>query len=208
MATIIDNTYFKYDLAIPQAIAQPSITSNTPDNVDAVTDCIKHVEKDLLLNALGVTIYADLQAALPITDGSVQKWKDLVNGVTYDGKMWDGLKDEKSLIAYAVYYNFLDENSSFWTTLGVEKPKAENSQSVNPAYKLATAWQKFLKKYQNGLCIEPLRYKTTGATFTDYYGNNEDVNVSLYQYLRDNKEVYGWEDSNFKYYEQRNSFGL
>lgn len=207
---IIDNTFFKYDLAIPNAIAQPTVIPNSPvpANVAALNDCIKYVEEELLLNALGVTIYNELKTALADLPNADQKWKDLVNGKEYDEKKWIGLKAEKSLLCYAVYYAFLDYNSTFWTTLGIEKPQAENSQNIVPDFKLAASYQTFLKKYQGGACIKPYRITTGSFTFTDYYGSESDVYVSLYQYLRDNKDVYGWEDSLFAIYEQKNSFGL
>lgn len=208
MPNVIDNTYFKYDLAIPQAIGQPSIISDTPNNVDAVTDCITEVEKSLLRNALGLLIYNQLQNALGNLEAADQKWKDLVNGVEYNGKSWEGLKSPKSLIAYYVYYTFLDENSTFWTTLGIEKPAAENSKNAVPDFKLATAYQKFLKKYQAEACDEPYRSFYGGVLLTDWYGNNDNVEVSLFHFLRDNKAAYGWETENFKFYPQLNSFGI
>lgn len=208
MPNIIDNNYFKYDLAIPQAVAQPTITNTTPNRFDEVKDCITVVEQSLLIHALGLTIYRDLQVALPITNDSLPKWKALVNGTEYDGKRWEGLSHEKSLIAYAVYYHYLDENSVFWNALGVEKPESANSQGVSPSFKLATAYQKFLKKYQGGACVYPYRGYLKGAYFEDYYGETEEVIVSLYQFLRDKKEDYGWEQKDFRLYPEKNSFGL
>lgn len=206
--SIINNTYFKYDLAIPNAIAQPSVISNTPDGVADLTDCITHIEELVLINALGLTLYNELQTALADLPNADQKWRGLVNGKEYDNKKWIGLKDPKSLLCYAVYHAYLDYNSTFWTTLGIEKPKAENSQNVIPDFKLAASWQTFIRKYQGGACINPLRISTASFTYTDYYGSEDDVIVSLYQYLRDNKDVYGWSSELFSFYKQKNSFGL
>lgn len=204
MPNIIDTTYFVNDLFIPNA----KEVAGGANNNAYVLECITRVEKSLLRNALGLSIYNELQAALPVVEGSEDKWKWLVNGREYDGKVWEGLSDQKSLIAYLVYAVFLDENSHFWTTTGTVKPAPENSENVTPAFKYATSWLRFTEKYQKGCLTEPYVINGYGYEYRDYYGNNEDVEVSLYQYLRDNKELYGWDESNFKVYAEKNTFGL
>lgn len=204
MPNIINNTYFVNDLDIPNS----QEVAGGANQSSYVTDCITTVERSLLLKALGLNTYNELQAALPIVELSEDKWKWLVNGREYGGKVWEGLSNRKSLIAYLVYSTFLDQNSHFWSTMSTVKPDAENSINVTPAFKVAASWQKFLRKYQDGCMIEPYAIYGYGYEYKDYYGTNEDVEVSLYQYLRDNKELYGWEESNFKMYTQKNSFGL
>jgi hypothetical protein len=206
--SIIDNTYFINDLAIPNAIASPTIGDNTPDNIDYIDDCIEYVEKNLLINALGLTIYNELQTALADLPSADQKWKDLVNGLEYDGKIWEGLRSPKSLLCYAVYYTFLDWNTTFWTTVGVQRPQAENSTTITPEFKLATAFQTFSGKYQGGYCFEPYRAYIDGVKFTDYLGSHDEVIISLFQYLKDKKADFTWEERYFKGYRQKNSFGL
>ena len=210
MPNIINKRYFKNDLFIPNALEQPAIGSNTPNKVADINDAITVIERDILLSALGLDIYNELQAELPITETSPQKWIDLVNGVEYDGKAWEGLGSPKSLIAYAVYYNYLSGNSEFWSTLGVVKPESENSININPSYKIASAYQKYLNKYQNGCMVKPFKGYYKGVWFEDYFGDDsKDVNVSLYQYLKDNANTYGWDTTIFKVDIQNiNSFGL
>lgn len=206
---IISNTYFVNDLFIPQAVAKPAL-GTSPNNVAEVNDCINTVEREVLLNALGLTLYNELQDALPIVTLSDQKWKDLVNGVEYDGKVWDGLANSKSLLAYAVYFNFLDDNSSYWTTTGVVKAESENASNVTPFYKISKAYQTFIRKYQSGFCIEPYRALIDGWLYTDYYAEHKDVNVSLFEFLRDKASIYNWSEEKFKHYNptSKNTFGL
>ena len=202
-------SFYVNDLEIPQAIAQPSIQSNTPTPNAKLIDCITYVERRVLLNSLGLLMYNELQTALSDLPASDQKWKDLVNGKEYDGKVWIGLGNAKSLLCYAVRVEFLDQNSTYWSTFGITKPDAENAKNITPAFEIASTYQKFIEKYQGGFSSEPFRYYEIGVSFVDYYGNHNNVDVSLFQYLRDNIDVYGWSQEFFKGYENTlNSFGL
>lgn len=202
--SIITPSYFKNDLYIPNA--EP--TAGGANNYAALQDCINMVEGYILKNAFGLTLYNELVAALPIVVESDDKWKWLVNGREYDGKSWIGLANDKSPIAYAVYAAFLDINSHFWTTTGTMHPNPENSQAVSPTFKIATAWQNFIRKYQNGCHYESYIEIGYDYVFTDYFGSHEDVEVSLYQYMSDNKDLYNWDNAKFKRYNTVNSFGL
>jgi hypothetical protein len=216
MPTVAITTSAKFnkstDLYLPLAVASPQSFANqtAPDNAAALNDLCAVVERELLLNALGATIYSDLQTALNLpgfgTDGwaADQKWKDMVNGCSYDDKIWEGLSADKSFIAYAVYCAFLND-LTFVTPLGVAQPGAENL--VTPAYKIATASQKFIKKYQGGYCADPVIIQTPHGSLLDYYGAQDDVDVSFYRFLTDNAATYGW-TGEFRAYEAQNSFGL
>lgn len=210
MSNIIDTSYFINDLFIPLAVANPTSVASqaTPNNNVALTDLITVVEKDLLLNALGLTAYNELQTALLDLPNADQKWKDLVNGVEYDGKIWEGLDNEKSLIAYCVYFGFLSNNSDFYMAMGTTKPNAENSTHTNPNYKLATSWQMFIKKYQGNCLTNPNIYYHLGVPVVDYFGDSNEIQVSLYQFLNDKVDDYGFDNTKFKTYRQKNSFGL
>lgn len=215
--TITDSKWFnkQNDLYIPIAVESPSSYDNqaSPDNEAALNDLCKEVERELLLNALGLTVYNELQAAIALPGypdsawTADQKWKDIVNGCEYDGKVWDGLNSDKSFIAYAVYALFLTKNSDFYSPIGVVKPEAENSKRSTPVYKIASAQQAFIRKYQGGYLHHPNVSYQNGVTFTDYYGQNDDVSVSLYRFLSDNTSVYGW-NGRFKAYETKNSWGI
>lgn len=205
----IDN--FVNDLYIPLAKGTISGTANTetPNSRAYVLELIDEVEKDVLLNALGLDLYNELMVALIDLPSADQKWRDLVNGVEYDGKIWEGLDNAKSLFLYAVYTLFIMENSDFLTALGVAKSNVENANLTTNSTKVSYAWQKFLTKYQDGCLSEPLIYSDSGYSFTDYYGTNDNVQRSLYQYLNDNLDTWDtWDNSKFRLYEQINSFGI
>lgn len=203
---IISPSFFKYDLYIPNA----EQVAGGSDNYTGLIDCINMVEREVLLKSLRLNLYNELQGALPITNDSLDKWKWLINGKEYDGKVWIGLGNEKSLLCYAVYSAFLDINSHFWTTTGAMHPTPENAQTVTSAFKYAKAWQTFVRKYQNGCEYYPEQYYYNGALVTDWLaGNREDVEISLYEYLNDNKELYNWDNEKFgRYDDTKNSFGL
>lgn len=210
MAQIVNNTFFINDLMVPNSqsnddIGLPSEGNTTIDNLN---DCCAVVEKELLLNALGINSYNDLQTAMIDLPNADQKWKDLVNGVEYDGKVWDGLNNPKTLIAYAVYYKFLNMESDYWATFGVVKAQAVNATNITPFYKLTSAWTTFLNKYQIGSCTVPNYYSGIGWEFIDWYGRQDSVNVSLYEFLRDHADDYSWTPEYFRYYESVNSFGI
>lgn len=205
----IDN--FVNDLYIPLAKGTISGTANTetPNSRANVLELIDEVEKDVLLNSLGLDLYNELMVALIDLPSADQKWRDLVNGVEYDGKIWEGLDNAKSLFLYAVYTLFIMENSDFLTALGVAKSNVENANLTTNATKVSYAWQKFLTKYQDGCLAEPLIYSDSGYSFTDYYGTNDNIQRSLYQYLNDNLDTWTtWDNSKFRLYEQINSFGI
>lgn len=205
----IDN--FVNDLYIPLAQGTINSTPNTatPNSRAGVLELINEVEKDVLLNSLGLDLYNELLAALVDLPSADQKWKDLVNGVEYDGKIWEGLDNTKSLLLYAVYTLFIMNNSDHLTALGVAKSKVENANITTNVTKVSYAWQKFLSKYQDGCLAEPLVYSDSGYTFTDYYGTNDNIKRSLYQYLNDNLDTWTtWDSAKFRLYEQINSFGI
>lgn len=200
------------ELYLPLAVTQMVTSSNlaAPNSQTALTNLIGEVERDILLNALGLTSYNLLQTALADLDNSAQIWQDLVNGKEYDGKVWEGLKGDYSLLSYAVYFFFLNQNTQFLTALGVSVPESENAKTVNPTYKLTVAWNKFITKYQGGYKDLPLYYNFGNVTVKDYFGERcpDDIQVSLYRYLDDNAEAYAFDKSKFLFYENQNSFGI
>jgi len=216
MPNIINNTYFINDLYIPLGNGTVSglpVNTSTPSNSVALADTITEVEKELSINAFGLTLYDLLQTALIDIDSADARFQILVKGGDYilNSKTyrWEGLNSPKSLICYAIYYDFLSNNSSFYNSIGVTKPNSENASNVNPNYKLATAWQTFLRKYQGGCLAEPFCYQDSGVHFIDYYGTNENQIRSLFQFLNDNASDYPeWTNTDFRLYESINTFGL
>lgn len=211
MPNIITYEYFNKanDLNLPLAANQPTSVSSvaSPNNQAALTNMISEVEKDILVNALGLDNYNALQIALSDLDNADQKWKDLVNGVEYDSKIWEGLNNDLSLIAYAVKFLFLNGNIQQNTAVGVTNVNSENASIVSPNYVLVNCWNKFISKYQGGE-NRPNIYSHNGVNVIDWYGGSSDVFVSLYKFLEDNKEDYNFDGSNFMQYESKNTFDI
>ena len=209
MPNITTVSKFIDDLFIPLAVNNIATVSSqqTPNNNVALVACITEFEKSLLLNALGTVTYNALQTALANLSAADQKWKDLVNGVDYDGKSWEGLDSDKSFICYRVYSEFLKSNNDFFTAVGNAKPNSENSSNINPTQRYVNAWHKFLKKYQGECKKFPLDFY--GYSFN--WGSNftqSEVEVSLFRFLTDKAEDYAFDAGNFRFYESVNQLGL
>jgi len=210
MPQIIDISYFQKanDLNIPLSVenivANPAL--QTPDSSDELTLLCVKIEKSILLNALGLTTYNELQLALADIDNPLYaSYKKLVQGDEYDGKVWTGLNNDYSLIAYRIYEEFITETNEKLTGVANTQGSPEKAIAVSPKYKIANANANFLKQYQGGYLIDPI----IDGNFTDWYGCRSEVNVSLYQYLLDKATDFPNVDlSKFKVYESKNSFGI
>lgn len=219
MATIIDVTYFERgNLYIPNNKDITVEPSDSPSSRTELEVFISKYERQLLLNALGVTLFDQLQTALTDLDNVANvKWKDLVNGRNYttvDGrvKRWEGLKgyDKQSLIAYFVFTEYLRNDNETYTTVGTTQSNAKNSERVNATPKYIKAYNQFIEAYQGKFCVaEPrLVVNSFGSVGVDWY--NESVQVSLYNYLIDCNDIDPtmFPDFEFLFYEYQNSFGI
>ena len=209
MSSITLITKFTNELYIPLAVNNPSsvVSQSTPNNSVSLQSTIDKVERDILVNSLGITTYNELQTALLDLPNADQKWKDLVNGVKYDGKVWEGLGNDFSLLAYAIYYTFLKQNTNFYMAIGMSKPNSENAVNVNPTQKLVWAWENFLVKYQQRRCFQDFVYNYREFYYSDEFYNNEAF-VSLFEFLTDKSADYGFDSSKFKFYKMINSLGI
>lgn len=212
MVQIVDNTWFnkENELYLPLAVANPIPVGgqSSPNFVNVLKNLCIQTERELLLNALGVTLYDELQLALADIDNPTNaKWKKLVVGDSYDDKNWIGLKSDYSLIAYRVYEMFLTKYSEQLTAFGVVKANSGNADNFTSYYKITNANLQFLKGFQDGYLSEPL----ITENFTDWYGQ-ELKDVSLFRYLIDKKDDFPtWDESKFYFYtidDAKNSFGL
>lgn len=159
----------------------------------------------LLINALGTALFNNLNSQ--ITDGELntgadQKWKNLVNGVTYtkDGKdyVWKGLVYQnglfkESLLTPYVWCEWYRDNLTTMTGVGQVHIQAKNADVVNPLPLLVKNWNTFLEMYQSGTSYEctPRVSHVNGVCFVDYFnGNNTNNEVCLIQFLKDNQTDY------------------
>ena len=185
MPQIVTVSYFQnanelnIPLGIAQAVANPALA--TPNSSGALTGLCVKVEKQILLNALGLTTYNTLQLALAdINNPLYASYKKLVQGENYDGKVWEGLSNNYSLIAYRIFEEYITQTNEHLTGVGNTQGKPEKANLASPKYKIANANQTFIEKYQGGYLIEPIVYND--GEFIDWFGNQDGVEVSLFQY--------------------------
>lgn len=196
MPTIVNSSDFKDELFIPNASIVPDIQVSTPSNQDKLSRFIEKYERLLLVNALGMDQYNLLMTNIDQESG---KWHDLIEGKTYDGKRFDGLKN---IIVYYVYVNFLKYEEAQFSTTGLDRSNAMNATSVDPVYRKVDLWNMFVEMYQLYECG-----CLSSFIFLDFFfGEYKTSFVSLYQFLQDNSNDY--DCSYFKFYRVQNILGI
>lgn len=205
---LINTSYFQNkSVYIPSVVLQPSIGSNTPTAADSLQQEIDQREYEVLVKAFGViqadTILDQLEQVDPSTEWTVkpsaaQKWKDLIDGVIYDGKKWNGLRysvgtKKISLIAYYVYFWYLQSDWYSYTSTGIQVPLAENSERQLPNGQQSKAWNEFLRMYGGNFHNHrnySFFHNWNGMGIRWAFGNNEQSEVSLYRFLNDRSGDY------------------
>lgn len=194
---IIDTSYFlTKGVFIPNAVSQPSIGSNTPTSLSQLQEEIDEKENELLLSFLGfeqtTELLAQFNADGTWKEDALQKWKDLVDGL----EEWKGLRftigtKKISLIAYYVFFYYLKDDFSTYSTTGIQVPQSENAISQLPNEKQTTAWNKFVNLY-NGGNIQTKNYafsRNWNGTMLRW-NNGERNEVSLYDFMSSKSDVY------------------
>lgn len=214
---IIDATYFEKGIIfIPNNKDINASPVGAPSSQSELDFFIDNCERDLLINALGVTLFNLLTTAMIDLPNADQKWKDLVNGKDYtiNSKTyrWEGLKgyNKQSLIAFYVYCQYLRNDESTYTTTGIIKNTSKNAENYDPTGKYIKAWNSFISQYQKEYNYNPtVSINAFGSIGLDYYGNN-DAKRSLYQYLTDANEldVTAFPNFEFKVYDIQTSLGI
>lgn len=215
---IIDTSYFlNKSVFIPNAIAQPSIGGNTPTAVTQLQQEIDQKEAEFLIMALGYEQYSELMNQFEDNgdwkDTALEKWKELVDGKTYDNKHWNGLRyslgsKKISLIAFFVFFYYLGSDFTSYTTTGIQSPNAENSTKQIPNHKQAEAWNTFLKMYNGGKSCStaPSYFSNWNGEGIQWGGSSNNNEINLYEFLSENSEVY--DISFFKRQSIVNAFNL
>lgn len=201
---IVNSTFFTLEnsLHIPLAVKNPTGVV-VPSNESYLDQLCVSVEREILLNALGLTLYNELFALTEVTIElpENERWKKFVQG---DG-LWNGLDKYNSLIAYRVFEEFTTETNTRLSATGTAKVNPENANHVSPKFLNANANQQFIKQYQGGYLCNPI----VNDNFVDWYGDNEGLELSMYQYLRYNIASFPtWNASAFRIYETKNTFGI
>lgn len=204
---IVDKSFFtnlNY-LHIPLSVNDPS-GSVTPSNASELDYLCEKLEREILLNALGLSLYNEIKALTDVTidEPANAKLKKLIQGDEYNDKVWLGLNHSDSLIANYIYQEFVTQTDIRLSATGAKKVNPENATNQTPKYLIAGAHQNFIKQYQSEYLINPI----IDGCFIDWYGC-DSIEKSLYGYLMDNKESFtNWKPEYFKVYETKNSFGI
>jgi hypothetical protein len=211
MPQIVNKSYFNKQNILYIHLASeaplPSAVTSTPNDGTYIDNLCIEIEKTILVNALGLTTYNELQLAMAdeFTNPLYASYDKLVNGDEYDGKIWVGLKYDLSLIAQAVWIKYVMQKNTNLSAVGNSQVNLEKGTLVTPMYKIANASASFIKQYQGEYLDEPI---ITG-NFIDWQGCDDSVEVNLYRYLCDKKTDFTNVDLNkFKFYEQLNSYGI
>jgi hypothetical protein len=200
------------ELYIPLSVAVPTSNSSnaTPNNNAYLVELIAKTEKQVLINALGLATYNTLQLA--ISDDFVNpiyaSYEKLVKGEEYDGKIWNGLEYDYSLLAYKVFEDFVTETNKRLSAVGTVEVNPQGANLSTPAYKIASANNAFILQYQDGYLNEPII--SDDGMFIDWFGQTDGVFVSLYRYLIDKKaDFVDWSEEKFRPSNDiKNSFGI
>lgn len=184
MPNIITPSYFNTgEIKIPNAVSGNAGEGLNGD-LQAIID---KYEKGLLMAALGVSQYTELQVELdklpfvadtdpPSLETAAQKWIDLVNG----SGAYQGIK---RIIGNYIYCNWLRFDEVTLTTTGAGKAKAQNHTVADYNQKYVDRWNEFVYWWQQG--------------------NEEDT--SLLEFLNDTD---GLSADKFHYFKFENQFGL
>ena len=168
-------------LTLPQAVSAPG----GADYVAKIQKYIDVFEEEILIEGLGIDLFEQVKTGLNDLPNAPEKIQNLVEGLDYTYEnvkvRWEGMQINNSFLAYYVYWSFLQGNVDYVSVFGVERPEGINSRSASSNQKAVDPYREFRKKYQTGY---DYNYKNTNVV-------NDNPMRSLYQYLRDNKDVYG-----------------
>jgi hypothetical protein len=204
---IVDKSFFNdlNYLHIPLSVNDPS-GSVTPSNATELDYLCQTLEREILLNAFGLSLYNEIKALTEVTIDLPEnaKYKKLIQGDEYNDKVWLGLSNSDSLIANYIYQEFVTQTDIRLSATGAKKVNPENATTQTPKYLIARASQNFIKQYQSEYLIFP----NITDNFTDWYGC-DSIEKSLYGYLMDKQTDFtNWKPEYFKVYEPKNSFGI
>jgi hypothetical protein len=218
---LIDETFFigKYAIA---GLEDTDATASTE-----LEYLIDEKGRLLLQKAFGNNVLYDDFNTYIEADGTLdplapQKWKDLVDGVTYTKDdveyRWRGLTFTEgtwkgSLMTQFVYCSWIEQNVSYLSGVGEVQAAAKNAPAVNSTQRYVTVWNGFVKMYQGGVYNGRFGWHDFGNwqygyhwSQYNYWNPCDDGTVSLLKFLYDNPEAYP--DVKAKVYDVKNQIGL
>ena len=183
---IVQTTDFKMGAFIPNVDDAPNseIIGNEPILQDFITTEVE----DICVELLGYDLWSELKAELTdpnqtLPAGAAQKWLDLVNGKDN----YPGMK--KFLVPY-VFYKFLLNDRSSYSTIGTHQETSDSATRVEPSAKAISEYQKFYKfsvgTFAEGPKVITNSYGMTGIVWGSYGSQF----ASMYDFLSENIDTY------------------
>lgn len=189
---LINTEYFtgKYEI--------PDINESHTGGADLLTQFIDTEVPFFMQNLLGLELFKEFDSYM--TDGVLQvdapqKWLDLVNGVEYDGKKWNGLiytigNYQKSLLTNYIWARYFIEKNRIDGNGNSNVIATKNAVNGNPANQYYPIWNEFVSQ----VCFVPLYYSEyydfPNYPNYPYYGSFQSDFVTLNQFLYDNRDNY------------------
>ena len=207
MPQIVTKTYFQKSNWLYLPLSQQTVVANptlqNPNNVAYIDNLCIEVERSLLLNSLGVDLYNRLQLALPDLNNPVNaSYKKLVEGETYQNKIWRGLKHDYNLIACKIKEVYLrDRNQNLSQGMVQLNPEKATLVSSNPDIVKCNQW--FINQYQGENTKRPKLVNNV----LSWIGTDANE-VSLFRYLNDRQTELVWDASKFVFDGIINDMGL
>jgi hypothetical protein len=141
MANLVTAAQFIGDINLPGQVLSGSYAT--------IDSYITKYEKDALIDLLGYDLYKELKAEIDsVPQVFTAKWSALVNGAefligTYLYK-FDGLAD---MVAYYVYFNYLNDNVNNYESVGAVIPAGENSTRTAPDGLMVASWNNYKRRF-------------------------------------------------------------
>ena len=221
---LLDNTYFEGKRFIPNT-NEPEINNRTGFTLD---DFIATTENDVLSYCFGREMWEDFKKKYKDQSTFPDNYKKILYGTSYEEKTyyWSGILEvelKRSFLADLVYYNFKIHQNSQASEFGEVSAdtKVGNKASITP--KVIEAYNSFITKcfggfrgFADGLTLEGnpvwvVPNRLGNGYGLDYYGiNRKNKDVSMMQFLYDNKADYPLLDLDYRRYggERKNQFGI
>lgn len=153
---------------------------------ESIMQFFEEKEKDCLISVLGAKLYESYKLQLDqhgkLNTDAPQIWRSLVEGETYDDKVWQGfadVEDKRSFLAYYAYHKWAIDSEANTFSTGEQIEEVENSKTVSNERKRIIAYNNFV------------------SWVAGYY---QDGRVSLYEYLTDKKDDFpDWKGTDLCY---------
>lgn len=218
---LIDSTYFE-NTNIVANVNEPDPNYKVNSELDLL---INKGERNVLSFAFGIKMWNDFKqySENGIPTVAPQNYIGIIKGKEYqkNGKdcFWMGLVQEdikESLLADYVYCLYHSAEITQTTGIGEVLLESKVGSRTSSIPKITKTWNKFIEKLHGGFRSHPSGFILEGNPYwyvnggVDYYGVNHNTGeVSLIQFLFDNKEQYPLLDTNYRRFgEFKNELGI